>query len=288
MNEILTVSQIDDDEVSKVMDRIRGMDLMDVVRFVVLVIVLVVVVRLLIKLVDRTLSGTRINKGASGFLRSVIHIGLWFVAVIIAASALGVNVTSLIAILSVAGLALTLALQGVLSNLASGVVILATSPFKVGDYVCVGDSEGFVEEISMTYTRIVSWDKRTFFVPNSTVTGSTVMNYSSDGKRRVDMIVPVSYDCPVDDVKAALREAVEHVAAILPNQEVFVRLDSYQDSAINYMVRCWCLAGDYWRVWYDLLEEIKRCFDNRGIIFTYNHLNVHLDHTDEAVTERKL
>ena len=277
MNEIMTSAQISDKDVSEIMDRIRGMQFMDVIRFLILVIVLVVVVRLLTKLVDRTMNQSRIDKGASSFLRSLIHICLWFVAVIIAASALGVNVTSLIAILSVAGLAITLALQGVLSNLASGVVILATRPFKVGDYVDIGGSEGFVEEISMTYTRIVSWDKRTFFVPNSTVTSSTVMNYSSDGRRRVDMIVPVSYDCDVEDVKAALREAVDHVPLVLPDQEVFVRLDSYQDSAINYMIRCWCLVEDYWSVWYDLLEEIKRSFDERGIIFTYNHLNVHVD-----------
>ena len=277
MLRILTGPEITGEDISNVARTLRGMSLFDVLKFLVLILVLIVLVKLLTALLDKVVARSKIDKSAHSFLHSIIKGILWFVAVTIAASSLGVDITSLIAILSVAGLAVSLALQGVLGNLAGGLVILTTKPFKVGDYVDIGGNEGFVEEITMTYSRIVTWDRRTIYIPNSTVTGSNVMNYSVDGRRRVDMNFSVGYDNDVDAVKSALIEAVNHVEKVQKDQGIFARLSAYEPSTIQYQVRCWCAAGDYWDVWYGLLEEVKRSFDRRGITFTYDHLNVHLE-----------
>ena len=273
MFRFLAAPEITGEEVNNIAQTIKGMSLFDVLKIVVLVIVLVILVKLLTSLISRIITKSKIDKSAHSFLLSVVKGVLWFVAITILASSLGVDITSLIAVLSVAGLAVSLALQGALANLAGGLVILTTKPFKVGDYVDIGGNEGFVEEITMTYTKIVSWDRRTFYVPNSTVTGSNVMNYSVDGKRRVDMNFSVAYENNMDDVKAALTEAVNNVEKV----QIFVRLNAYEDHTIQYQVRCWCLGDDYWDVWFGLLEEVKRSFERNNIDFSYNHMNVHMD-----------
>ena len=277
MLQVLNAPEISGDDVTSVAQTIKGMSLFDVLKFAVLVIVLIILVKLLTSLMSRIITRSKIDKSAHSFLLSIVKGVLWFIAITILASSLGVDITSLIAVLSVAGLAVSLALQGALANLAGGLVILTTKPFKVGDYVDIGGNEGFVEEITMTYTKIVSWDRRTFYVPNSTVTGSNVMNYSVDGKRRVDMNFSVAYENNMDDVKAALTEAVNRVEKVQKDQEIFVRLNAYEDHTIQYQVRCWCLGDDYWDVWFGLLEEVKRSFERNNISFSYNHMNVHMD-----------
>ena len=277
MLQLLNAPAINGDDMTSVAQTIKGMSLFDVLKFAVLVIVLIILVKLLTSLMSRIITRSKIDKSAHSFLLSIVKGVLWFIAITILASSLGVDITSLIAVLSVAGLAVSLALQGALANLAGGLVILTTKPFKVGDYVDIGGNEGFVEEITMTYTKIVSWDRRTFFVPNSTVTGSNVMNYSVDGKRRVDMNFSVAYENNMDDVKAALTEAVNRVEKVQKDQEIFVRLNAYEDHTIQYQVRCWCLGDDYWDVWFGLLEEVKRSFERNNISFSYNHMNVHMD-----------
>ena len=277
MFRFLAAPEITGEEVNNIAQTIKGMSLFDVLKIVVLVIVLVILVKLLTSLISRIITKSKIDKSAHSFLLSVVKGVIWFVAITILASSLGVDITSLIAVLSVAGLAVSLALQGALANLAGGLVILTTKPFKVGDYVDIGGNEGFVEEITMTYTKIVSWDRRTFYVPNSTVTGSNVMNYSVDGKRRVDMNFSVAYENNMDDVKAALTEAVNNVEKVQKDQEIFGRLNAYEDHTIQYQVRCWCLGDDYWDVWFGLLEEVKRSFERNNIDFSYHHMNVHMD-----------
>ena len=211
--------------------------------------------------------------------RAGCRILLCFVAVTIVASSLNIDVTSLIALLSVAGLALSLALQGALSNLAGGIVILTTKPLHAGDYVSIGDSEGFVEEIGMTYTQLMTFDRRTIFIPNSTVTSSNIVNYTMDGKRRVEIEVSASYDADIDRVKTALREALDTVGGFYEDPPYFIHVKGYGESAIEYSVRAYCKGDDYWEQYYALLEEIKRTFDKNGIPMTYPHLNVHIQPT---------
>lgn len=275
---ILTSTQvpIDSEEVSSLLGTIKNLSLSSVIKIAVLIIILIVLVKLLIKLSERLIERSRIDKSLHGFLRTSIRIVLYFLAATIVAGSLHVDVTSLIAVLSVAGLAVSLALQGALSNLASGLVILTTRPLQVGDYVSVGDCEGFVEEISMTYTKLAAYDRRKIFIPNSTVTSSNVVNYTLEGRRRVELTVTASYSSDMDTVKRALQEAVDAVPGFYDDPPVFIHVTAYQESAVAYTVRAWCGNDDYWDNYYGLLEEIKRSFDRNGVEMTYPHLNVHM------------
>lgn len=275
---ILTSTQvpIDSEEVSSLLGTIKNLSLSSAVKIAALIIILIVLVKLLIKLSERLIGRSRIDKSLHGFLRTSIRIVLYFLAATIVAGSLHVDVTSLIAVLSVAGLAVSLALQGALSNLASGLVILTTRPLQVGDYVSVGDCEGFVEEISMTYTKLAAYDRRKIFIPNSTVTSSNVVNYTLEGRRRVELTVTASYSSDMDTVKRALQEAVDAVPGFYDDPPVFIHVTAYQESAVAYTVRAWCSNDDYWDNYYGLLEEIKRSFDRNGVEMTYPHLNVHM------------
>ena len=136
--------------------------------------------------------------------------------------------------------------------------------------------QGFVEEIGMTYTKLMTFDRRTIFIPNSTVTSSNIVNFTMDGKRRVEIDLTASYDCDVDQVKDTLRQAVDTVGGFFDDPPYFIHVTRYGESAIAYTVRVYCKSGDYWNQYYALLEEIKRTFDRNGIIMTYPHLNVHM------------
>lgn len=275
---ILTTTPVDLDpeEVSSFVGMLKELSLSAVLKIIVLILVLIVLVQLLQKLFDRFLNRSKIDRSLYGFLRAGVKILLYFIAATIVAGSLQIDVTSLIAVLSVAGLALSLALQGALGNLASGIVILTTKPFRAGDYVLIDGQEGYVEDIGMTYTKLAAYDKRIIFIPNSTVTSGSIINYTVEGKRRVDITVTASYDAPVDAVKAALHSAVERVPDFLTDPPVFVRVSAYEESAIAYTVRAWCSCEDYWDCYYDLLETIKIVFDETGIHMTYPHLNVHM------------
>ena len=196
---------IDTKEVSSLVKTIQGLPLSSMLKIVLLIVVLLILVRLLTGLSVRLIERSHIDKSLHGFLRTSVKIALYFVAATIVAGSLHIDVTSLIAVLSVAGLAVSLALQGALSNLASGLVILTTRPLKVGDYVSIGGSEGFVEEIGMTYTKLSAYDKRFFFIPNSTVTSSCVINYTLEGRRRVEHTITASYNCDIDRSRPPLQ-----------------------------------------------------------------------------------
>ena len=276
---MLTVTnpvEIDQQEVSSLVGTLKSLSLGSIVKIALLIVVLVVVVKLLCRLFDRGLERSHIDRSLYGFLRAGCRILLYFIAVTIVASSLNVDVTSLIALFSVAGLALSLALQGALSNLAGGIVILTTKPLHAGDYVSIGDSEGFVEEIGMTYTQLMTFDRRTIFIPNSTVTSSNIINYTMDGKRRVEIEVSASYDADIDHVMAVLREALDTVGNFCQEPPYFIHVKGYGESAVEYSVRAYCSSEDYWNQYYALMEEIKRSFDRNGIQMTYPHVNVHM------------
>lgn len=278
MDRLLTASvNINEESVGEIISKFTSLDLMGIVKIAVLAIVLIVVIRLLNQFAKKVITTSKIDKSLHGFLQATIKIVLYFLGIMVLAGSLNIDVTSLIAIFSVAGLALSLALQGVLGNVASGIVILTTKPMHVGDYVAIGGSEGTVDSIGMTYTTLSTADNRLVYIPNSTVTGSTVMNYTVAGKRRVDLNVTASYDCKLEDVKAALLAAANSVETILKDEEIFARVTAYNDSNITYQVRGWCKTDDYWTAYFDLMEAVKASYDQAGVTMAYPHLNVHLD-----------
>ena len=242
---------------------------------VALLAVCLLVTKFFLKGQDKLLARSKIDRSLHGITRSFTKILLLFITVMVVAGSLGVDVSSLLAVLGVAGLAVSLALQDSLSNLASGINILLTKPFVVGDYVTAGSYSGTVQEIRIGYTKLVTPENQVIMIPNRTVTASVITNYSTEEKRRLDLTVTASYDAPTELVLEALREAAA-VPQVLPGEPVFARLSNYGDSAISYTLRVWTSTADYWDAYFDILERVRAAFDQRGIEMTYPHLNVHM------------
>ncbi len=235
-----------------------------------------VLARLLCKLFDRVLSRSKVEKSLHGFLRSLFHILLYVIVGLIVAGTLGVNVSSLVALLSVVSLAISLAVQGTLANIAGGIQVLTAHPFHVGDFVEIAGTDGCVAEIGMIYTCLTTPDNKKVYLPNSDVAASKIINYTAEGKRRVDFTFSAAYDCPTEQVRSALLRAAQVEKALSdPAPEAYVK--EYEQSCISYVLRLWCPTEDYWDVYFQVTEGVRSEFDKAGVTMSYPHLNVHLD-----------
>ena len=232
------------------------------------------VMKLLLKLLDRALGRSKMDAPLQRLIRSLLKGVLWSVTVIVALGCLGIEVTSLVA--SVVGLAFSLALQNFLSNLAGGMQILASHPFKMGDFVEAGGCSGTVTETGMFYTKLTTPDNKLVQLPNSTIVSANITNFSAQPTRRVELKVTASYDAPTEQVLALLSKMAADHPLILGDPEPAVHVDGYGDSAIGYVMRVWCANPDYWTVYYDLMDGFKPAFDRAGIEMTYPHMNVHM------------
>lgn len=226
------------------------------------------------KMLDRS---KHIDASLKTFFASAIRAILWVIAIIIIAGSLGIPVTSLVAVLSVAGVALSLALQGLLSNLFSGITILTTRPFKVGDYVEVGGEGGTVKSVGLFYTALNTPDNRVVYAPNGDITSGKIINYSAEPLRRVIVSVTASYDSPTEDVRSAILDAAKRDERVLKEPEPFAAISGFGSSSVEYTARVWCRSEEYWDVLFALNENIRECFAEHGVEMSYDHLNVHLD-----------
>lgn len=258
-----------------------SISLTKIVTALVLLAVCLLMTKLILKGQDKLLGRSKLDKSLHGLTRSFTKILLLFITVMVVAGSLGIDTSSLLAVLSVAGLAASLALQDSLSNLASGINILLTKPFVVGDFVTAGTYSGTVQEIRIAYTRLATPENQVVMIPNRTVTASVIINYSTQSKRRLDLTVSASYDAPTELVLEALREAAA-IPQVLPDEPSMFRLSGYGDSAINYMLRVWTTTADYWDAYFDILERVRTSFEARGIEMTYPHLNVHMAPTETS------
>jgi len=240
------------------------------------IVVCMIAVKVIGSMVARILSRSHMEKTLSGFINSMLRILLYFIAILIVLSTLGVDVTSLIALLSVAGLAVSLALQNTLANLAGGIQLLLTKPFAAGDYVDAGANSGTVNQIGLAYTILTTPDNKVVHIPNSDIASGRIVNYSAKETRRVDIKVTASYDAPIDTVKATISGLIDADERILKDPAPFVRVSNYGTSSIEYTIRVWCEGKNYWDVYFDLLDNMKPAFDNAGVEMTYDHLNVHV------------
>ena len=240
----------------------------------ILLVVCGVLIKLILKATDRMLGRSRLDKAVHPFIRTIVKLVLLFTAIMLIAGTLGVDTSSLLALLSVAGLAVSLALQNVLSNMASAVILLTTKPFQIGHFIEMGSVSGTVVKIGAICTDILTLNNQLVHVPNSEITGSTVTNYTASDKRRLEYKITASYDAPVEDVKAALLRAAEHPLRMQEMQPI-ARVNGYGESAIEYVLFLWIRPKDYMDVYYDVLENVKREFDASGIEMTYPHINVH-------------
>ena len=236
----------------------------------------ILAVRVILKIVDKLVKRTSLDHGLHRFIRSILAFLLYFAVLLIVVGYLGLDVTSLVALLSVVSLAITLSVQNVLSNVAGGVLIIGNKPFKQGDFVALEGLEGTVDEIGMFYTRLHTVDNRSVLMPNSKVAAATIENFSSLGKRRLEMLVAASYDSPPETVMAALQKAVDRCQP-LKGEQIIVEFHSFGDSAIEYQVCLWVPAAVFIQRRYDLRRFIWEEFAASGVQMTYPHLNVHLD-----------
>ena len=201
---------------------------------------------------------------------------LYLLTALIVAGSLDIDVTSLIAVISVFGLAVSLAVQDVLGNVAGGMVLLFSKPFTLGDYVSTADGEGEVAEITLTHTKLDTPAGQRVMLPNSKLTAGQIVNYTVRGVRRADHAVSASYDDAPEAVRSACLKALSRTPNILPDPAPQVVLTAYGESSIEYRVRFWAKTEDYWDAHFRSLEEIHRAFAEDGVTITYNHLNVNI------------
>jgi small conductance mechanosensitive channel len=210
------------------------------------------------------------------FIGNLARMLLMLFVIIAAINQLGVQTASLIALLGAAGLAVGLALQGSLSNFAAGVLIVLFRPYKVGDWIEGGGIAGAVEEVQILTTVLKTGDNKRVIVPNSQIMGTTITNYSANETRRVDLVVGVSYSDDLDKVRKELQDLVDADERILKDPAVTIAVSELADSSVNFVLRPWVKTADYWAVYFDLTERIKKRFDEVGISIPFPQRDVYI------------
>ena len=218
----------------------------------------------------------RLDPNIRSFLRSSISVCLKIILVITAAATLGVPMTSMIAVIGSAGLAVGLALQGSLSNIAGGFIIMIFKPFYVGDYISVGQYEGVVHSISIFYTKIYTADNKKIMIPNSVISNESLTDFTALPTRRVDLDFTVAYSSDIHEVKRILQSAADTHVLVLKDPPSVIRLAGHDSGSLRFVLRVWCNTPDYWTVYYDILESVKKAFDENGVERPSSQLDVHL------------
>lgn len=236
-----------------------------------------VIINMVMKLVNTLLEKSKLEKVAHTLIKTVVKTVLWGLLLLMIASRLGIDVTGIVALASVLTLAVSLAIQNLLSNLVSGFVLLYTKPFVSNDLVEIAGQTGTVLEIGLTYTKLATPDNKEVCIPNSSVTSANIVNYTVRGIRRVETTVCAAYDQPIEPVLEALREAGSAVTCVLQEPAPFAAVVSYGESAIQYTLHVWADTNDYWTALFETNKNIKAVFEAKGIKMTFPHINVHLD-----------
>lgn len=234
-----------------------------------------IAMNLITKITNSLFDKVHLNDSIKNFARTAVKVALWALTIIIVAESLGIDTTSLVAVVSVVSLALSLSVQNILTNVFSGVTILVSRPFEVGQFVEIAGVSGTVTAVSIMHTTLETADHKEILIPNSEITASKITNYSSEPLRRVDMTFSASYDAPTALVKQALYEAMAADERILADPAPFVGLSAYNPNDIQYVARAWCESADYWGVYYDMNERVREVFAKYDIQFSYPHIIVH-------------
>lgn len=236
----------------------------------------------LIKFVRKIVVGAMVRAGAETgavqFLGSFVKAALYVILVFLIASYFGMDAASIVALLGSAGVAIGLAVQGSLSNLAGGVLILLLKPFKVGDYIIesVTNQEGTVSEIQIFYTKLLTGDNRVIVLPNGSLANSSLVNVTASNCIRLDIRVGISYNANIKQAKKVLEDVVKNDPAVMQDKDILVVVDELGDSSVNLLVRCWFKNDDYWDGKWRITEECKYALDEAGIEIPYPQLDVHM------------
>lgn len=239
-----------------------------------------IIARTISSLLEKALKKKNVDKAVSGFLGSFVYALVLVAVVLMALSQVGIQTTSFIAILGAAGLAIGLALKDSLSNFASGVLIIILKPFKAGDFVEAAGVAGSIVKIEIFSTIFKTGDNKVVIVPNSTITGGAIVNYSREATRRVDMVIGVSYDADLRVTKKLLTEIVTSHEKVLTDPAPTIAVSELADSSVNFVVRPWVNTPDFWAVKFDLTEQIKIALDEAEIGIPYPQMDVHVHKND--------
>jgi small conductance mechanosensitive channel len=239
-----------------------------------------IVVGLFVRGLRKIMQTREVDKTLETFVSNLVRMVLMVIVVVAAISQVGIETTSFIAIFGAAGLAVGLALQGSLSNFAAGVLIVLFRPYRVGDFVEAAGIAGSVEQVQILTTILKTPDNKMIIVPNSQIMDSVITNYSANDTRRVDMVVGVSYSDDLDKVHETIREIVAADERVLDDPACTIAVSELADSSVNFVVRPWVKTADYWAVFFDLTETIKKRFDQEGISFPFPQQDVYLHKAD--------
>lgn len=224
---------------------------------------------------------SRIDKTMHAFIRSATRIIIWIVIVLMAASSLGLDTGSLLAVLASAGVAIGLALKDSLSNIASGMLVIASKNFKSGDYIEMDGAAGSIDSVDLLYTTVNSVDNKRIIIPNSVLAGNIVTNYSHNDLRRVDMNFSIGYGDSILKAKEILRQIISAAPGALEDPEPLVEVMSHDASAVKLVTRVWCKKEDYWNIYFYMNEQVKLAFDREGITIPFNQVDVNLHNADK-------
>lgn len=241
----------------------------------ILLVIGILAIRILGKILKKALEKSHLERAAHTLITSLVNAVLYILLGLTVASSLGIDVTSIVALASVLTLALSLALQNMVSNIIGGFTLLYTQPFHSGDYVEIAMQAGTVQEINMSYTKLLTPDNKAISIPNSAVVAAQIVNYSAESTRRVDVPVTVSQEIPTQKVIDALALAGTLDNVLLEPAPGAV-VTGYGEGVINYSLRVWVKTEDYWDVFFAVNQRVKQIFDEQGIAMAYTHLNVHL------------
>lgn len=245
---------------------------------IIILIVCKILIGIILKLLNNILKKANLDEGIKGFVTSAARVAMWAIAIIIAAGSLGVDTTSLVAIVGVASLALSLSVQNILVNAFSGITILLSKPFSVGDFVETCGISGTIKNISLMRTIINTTDNKVILIPNGDISASKVINYSTEPLRRVDLVITACYSNSTASVKEAIMEVIRGDSRIKTDEthKPFVRISNYNANDIEYTIRVWVENADYWDVYFDLTESIREYYEKHNIEFSYPHTVIHM------------
>jgi small conductance mechanosensitive channel len=254
-------------------------------RVIAAIVILIVgrwVAKIIEKVIQKVMAGRKIDPTITPFTGNLTYIALLAFVIVAALGQLGIQTTSFIAVIGAAGLAVGLALQGSLSNFAAGFMMIIFRPFKLGDYIEAAGVAGTVEKIQIFTTQLLTPDNKTIIIPNAKLTEGNIVNWSAKGTRRVDLEVGIGYRDDIDKARNIISAVLSEEDRILMDPAATIAVSALADSSVNFVVRPWVVAADYWEVYFDLTEKIKKRFDAEGISIPFPQRDVHIYQHGEA------
>lgn len=281
-----------DDQFKNIEEQLKNIDVKELISVVgpyllnglealVVLFVGLFIIKFVNRLVAKVFARTSMDKALESFMSSLLSIGLKILLFVTFIGMLGVEMTSFIALLGGAGVAVGMALSGTLQNFAGGVMVLLFKPFKVGDFIEAQGYSGVVKSIQIFSTILTTADNKTVIIPNSPIATSSLINYSTQPTRRVDLTFGIGYGDDIDQAKAVLKEIVGAEERVLKTPETKIVVGALADSSVNFYVRPWVKSADYWDVYFALTEKVKKTFDEKGISIPFPQRDVHLHQVQE-------